>query len=134
MAGAVRVVLDGRHARRNAELVPPEVDPAVAPLVPAAAPARRDVSLVVAPARLLERLEQRPLGLRLRDLGEVRDRAKARRRGDRFELSDAHISPRTPGSRRLLSASQSPSSRTTAGRRSDPGCAAWRARPWCGRP
>src|SRR2546425_12600344 len=48
-AGPVRVVLDGRHAGRNAELVPPEVDPAGAALGPPAPPARRDVAPVVAP-------------------------------------------------------------------------------------
>src|SRR2546426_3857829 len=72
-AGPVRVVLDGRHAGRNAELVPPEVDPAVAALVPAAPPARRDVPLVVAPARLRERLHQPPPPPRPPYLGQVPD-------------------------------------------------------------
>src|SRR2546429_998114 len=49
-------------------------------------------------ARARQRLEQRALGLGLRDVGEVRHRAEARGRRDRFELADAHISPRTPRS------------------------------------
>src|SRR3989442_6633818 len=56
---AVRIVLDRRHTRRNRELVAPEVDAPVLPLVAAALPAGGDVALVVAPAGSFERLEQR---------------------------------------------------------------------------
>src|SRR5207237_10920331 len=101
--GAVRVVLDARDLRGHAELVAPEVDAAVLPLVPAAHVPARDMTLVVAAARARQRLEQRALRLGLRDVGEVRHRAEARGRRDRFELADAHISPRTPRSYPLLS-------------------------------
>ena len=46
--GAIGVVLDGRHPRRHVELVAPEVDDAVPPLVAAAAMAGRDVAVAVA--------------------------------------------------------------------------------------
>src|SRR2546422_1625561 len=64
---AVRIVLDRRHARQNRELVAPEVDAPVPPLVAAALPAGRDVALVVAPAGALQRLEPRLLPPRLGD-------------------------------------------------------------------
>src|SRR2546425_13209937 len=88
-----------RHAGRHAELVAAEIDPPVAALVTAALPPGRDVTLVVTSARPLQRLEQRLLRRRLRHVGEVRDRAEPRRRSHRLELSDAHVSPRTPRSR-----------------------------------
>ena len=52
---AVRVVLDRRHLRRDVLLVALEVDDAVEPLVPAAAPPRRQLALVVAAARAMQR-------------------------------------------------------------------------------
>src|SRR5712671_7425103 len=88
---AVRVVLDARDARRNGELVAPEVDAPVLPLVPAAHIPARDVALVVAPTRPPQRLEQCLLRLRLGDFGEVGDRAKARGRRHRPKLSDSHL-------------------------------------------
>src|SRR5439155_23495799 len=78
------------HRARDAELVPLEIDQPVLALVPAAAPPHRDVPVVVAPARLLDRLEQRLLGRRPRNLGEIRDRAEARALRDRLELSNTH--------------------------------------------
>src|SRR5258706_1682590 len=60
----VRVVLDARDPRRNGELVAPEVDAPVLPLVPAAHIPARDVALVVAPTRPPQRLEQGLLRLR----------------------------------------------------------------------
>src|SRR2546430_2694405 len=126
----VRVVLDRRHLGGDAELLPPEVDPPIAALVPPALPRPPrggdatlpprevdppiaalvppalppvgDVALVVAAARASQRLEQRLFGLALRDVGEVGDRAEARARRHRSKLSNAHISPRTRRSRRLL--------------------------------
>src|SRR6185312_3158002 len=44
----------------------------------------------VAAARLLDRLEQRLLGRRRRDLGEIRDRSEARALGYRLELTNSH--------------------------------------------
>src|SRR5947208_9834893 len=99
---AVRVVLDRRHLGGNAELLAPEVDPPIPALVPAALPAVGDVALVVAAAGASQWLEQRLFGLRLRHVGEVGDRAEPRARRHRSKLSDAHISPRTRRSRRLL--------------------------------
>ena len=58
-----------------------EVDDAVAALVTAALVARRDAAVVVAAALLRQRLGQRLLGLRLRDLLEVETVMK-RRPGD----------------------------------------------------
>src|SRR2546427_3618832 len=94
--------LHRRHLRGNAELFAPEIDPSIAALVAAALPPVGDVALVVAPARPPQRLEQRLLGLALRDVREVGDRAEPRARRHRPKLSDAHVSPRTRRSRRLL--------------------------------
>src|SRR5678815_4019387 len=86
----VRIVLDRRDRRGHAVLVALEVDDAVLALVTAAASPHGDVAVVVAAARLLDRLEQRLLGLRRRDVGEIRHRAEARALRDRLELSDSH--------------------------------------------
>src|SRR2546426_5353468 len=96
----VGIVLDCRHARGNRELVAPEIDTPVLPLVAAALPAGGDVALVVAPAGSFERLEQRFLRRMSSDFGEVGDRAKPRGRRPRPKLSDGHISPRIPRWRR----------------------------------
>src|SRR6266849_5972487 len=56
--GPVRVVLDCRHGRRHAELLAPEVDTPVLPLVAAPLMARGDVALVVTPDRAPQRLEE----------------------------------------------------------------------------
>src|SRR2546426_12229721 len=93
--GAVRIVFDRRHARRDAELVAAEVDPPVPALVAAALPPVRDVPLVVAPARALQRLEQRLFGRRLGDVREVGDRAETRRPRDPPLTWESPISPPT---------------------------------------
>src|SRR5207237_4627598 len=104
----VRVVFDRRHLGRDPELLAPEVDAAILPLVAAPPIPRRDMALVVAAAGAAPRLDERLLGGRLRDLPEVRHRAEPRRRRDRLELSDAHVSPPRAGSRRPLCASSWP--------------------------
>src|SRR5262249_10542922 len=68
---AVRVVLDRHDARRNAVLVPPEVDDAIEALVPAAAVTDRHAAEVVPAAGLPQRTGERRLRLLLGDLGEV---------------------------------------------------------------
>src|SRR5262245_59297012 len=68
---AIRIVLDLLHRGDDAELVPLEVDHAVLPLVSAATTPHGDVAVVVATARLLQRLGQRLLRRAARDLGEV---------------------------------------------------------------
>src|SRR5205823_6031774 len=79
--GAVRVVLDREDLRGHAGLGAPEVDRAVALLVPTAAEPRRDAAVVVAAGlRSLVR-EQALLGLALRDLAEVLGRHAASARG-----------------------------------------------------
>ena len=61
-------------------------------------PPRRRIAMwpwLSRPPRLLERLEQRLLGRGPRDLVEIGDRAEAGARGDRPELTNAHVlSPR----------------------------------------
>jgi hypothetical protein len=71
-------------------LVPLEVDDAVLALVTTAATPHGDVAVVVAPARLLHRLEKGLLRFRRRDLGKIRDRTEPRALRDRFELSNWH--------------------------------------------
>src|SRR2546428_13798862 len=92
----------------NAELLAREVDPPIPALVPAALPPVGDMALVVAPARALQRFEQRLLRLALRDLGEVGDRAEPRARRLRTKLPDAHYCPRTRRTRSLLCDSRPP--------------------------
>src|SRR3954463_5292994 len=69
---AVRVVLDRGDLRRHAVLAALEVDLAVQPLGAAAAVAGGLAAVRVAPAALLEPLDEALLGLGLRDLREVR--------------------------------------------------------------
>src|SRR3954451_9743817 len=69
----VGVVLDRGHARGHAVLGALEVDLAVQPLGAAAAMARRLAAERVAPAGLLEALDEGALRLGLRDLLEVRE-------------------------------------------------------------
>src|SRR3954451_14739797 len=68
---AVRVVLDRGDLRRHAVLAALEVDLAVQPLGAAAAVAGGLAAVRVAPAALLETLDEALLGLGLRDLREV---------------------------------------------------------------
>src|SRR5205823_4294565 len=70
---AVRVVLDRGDLRRHTVLSALEVDDAIAALVPAALVPGRDATVVVATARLLDRLGQALLRLRPRDLLESGD-------------------------------------------------------------
>src|SRR5919197_1343307 len=69
--GAVRVVLDGGHPGRHAQLVALEVDQPVEALVAPAAVAEGHAAEVVPPARLAQRRGQGALGPGLGDLGEV---------------------------------------------------------------
>src|SRR5262249_37081715 len=86
----VRVVLDRSDLRGHAVLLTLEVDDAVAALVATALMARRDPAVVVAAALLRQLLGQRLLRLRLRHLGEVRDRHEAPSRRRRLEPADRH--------------------------------------------
>ena len=87
---AVRVVLDAGDAGRDAVLGPAEVDDPIAPLVPAADPALRDVALVVAAAGLVEPLGERLHGTAPRQLREVRQDRVPERRGGRTEFLETH--------------------------------------------
>src|SRR5688500_18549519 len=100
---AVRIVFDGRHLAGDPVLVALEVDPAVAALVPATAPAHRDVAVAVPTAARGFGLDQRALGLGGRDLGAVVHRAEPRARRYGLELLDSHGSPGPTGSRTLRS-------------------------------
>ncbi len=108
---AIRIVLDVLHRCRHAVLVALEIDDAVLALVATADSAHGDVTVIVAAARLLERLDQRLLGSRTRDLREIRDRAKAGALGHRLELTNRHrVSPRRSRSCRPRGARRWPSS------------------------
>src|SRR4051794_26577269 len=88
---AVGIVLDGRHLGRDAVLVPLEVDDAVALLVTAAPPPRRELARVVAPAARVLALGQ---GLLWRIPGELLEREvrlEPARRVDRLPLLRRHL-------------------------------------------
>ena len=108
---------------------------AVHPLVAAAAPPRGELAAVVAPARLMQRLDQRLVRLCGRDLVEHVHGLKppAGRRG--IELANGHVTrpPGIPASSRLRAASRRLSSSPTGGRRSAPGASPCRARCRSGR-
>src|SRR5262249_38616733 len=119
---AVRIVLDGRDLGRHADLVALEVDDPVAPLVAAAAEARRGAPVAVAATGRNLLLDQRLLGLvlALRDAREVlRGHAAPAGRGG-FVLLDRHLPrlPRRAGSPAQPPALRSPSSSAGACRRS----------------
>ena len=76
----VRIILDGRDARRNSLLLAPEIDRAVLLLVPAAAMPDRDFAVGVASARALLRLDQRLLRRLLGDLALIEHGHEAPRR------------------------------------------------------
>src|SRR5688500_20181666 len=82
---AVRIVFDVLYDRRHAVLVALEIDDAVLALVSTADAAHRDVTVIVASARLLERLDQRLPGGRARDLGEIRNTTEPRATGPRCQ-------------------------------------------------
>src|SRR5690606_714486 len=91
--GAVRVVLDVSDLGVHAVLVAPlEVDDAVLALVPTTDVAGRDATRVVAATGLRERLDERLLGRRTRDLREVGDRRATTTRGRRLVLANGHVS------------------------------------------
>src|SRR3954462_1276112 len=87
----VGVVLDRRDAGGHAVLGALEVDPAVQPLGAAAAVAGGLAAVVVAPAGLLEALDEGLLGLGLRDLAEVGVRDEAPAGGGGLGLADRHL-------------------------------------------
>src|SRR5687768_13074726 len=87
---AVRIVFDVLYDRRHAVLVALEIDDAVLALVSTADAAHRDVTVIVASARLLERLDQRLLRRGPRDLGKIRHAAETRALGHRLELTNTH--------------------------------------------
>src|SRR5579883_529655 len=89
--GAVRIVLDGGHARRDAVFVALEVDDAVHALVPAAAVPRGQAALVVAAGLRLERPQQGLVRLAGGDVVERRHRhAAPAGRGGLISL-DSHL-------------------------------------------
>src|SRR6185295_4980129 len=88
--GAVRIVFDRRHLRRDAVLVALEVDGAVLLLVTAADEAGADATRRAAPAGLHLPLRQRLLGRRLGDLIERVMRLKPDARRCRFVILDWH--------------------------------------------
>src|SRR5690606_7394845 len=87
---AVRVVLDVDDRAADAVLVALEVDATVHALRAAPTTPRRDAAVVVAPARFLQRLEQRLLRLVARNLTRRRDAAETRARRNRLELLCRH--------------------------------------------
>src|SRR6476646_8801787 len=88
---AIRIVLDLAHRGRLAEAVALEVDDPVLPLVPTPDATHRDVAVVVTPAALLDRLEQRLFRRGPRDLAEIGDRAEPAALGDWLELTNRHV-------------------------------------------
>ena len=119
---AVRVVLDRRQLRGHVVLVALEVDPAVEPLLAAAAMADGQATLVVAAADALLRLEQRLVRLVGRDLLERRPRLETTCR-PRLACRNAAASSRSP--RRIRSSGRWPASRRPSSRAS--------SSPRCGR-
>src|SRR5436190_2839164 len=90
---AVRVVLDGREPRGHADLVSPEVDPAVVLLLPAAAMADGHPAGVVPAGAGLLRLEQRLVRLVGRDLLERRAGHEPAARRGRLVRTERHLRP-----------------------------------------
>src|SRR5436190_2386660 len=87
----VGVVLDRRDAGGHAVLGALEVDLAIQPLGATAAVAGGLAAVVVAPAGLLEALDEGLLGLGLRDLAEVGVRDEAPAGGGGLGLADRHL-------------------------------------------
>ena len=87
----VRVVLDGDHLPGDVALVALEVDHAVVPLVPAAAPSGRQLAVVVPAARLAQRLGQRLVRLGGGDLLEHLHRLEAAAGGRRLVFANRHV-------------------------------------------
>ena len=76
---------------RDVLLVALEIDDAIQPLVPAAAPPRRQLAVVVAAAGAVQRLDERLVRLARRDIVERLDRLKPPARRRRFVFSDRHV-------------------------------------------
>src|SRR5690606_9946152 len=87
---AVGIVLNSSHLGGNPILVAAEVNQPVHPLVTATSMPRRDPPLVVAPARRLERHDERLFGLRLGNLFKGVHRHAPAARGRRLVLFDRH--------------------------------------------
>ena len=90
VAGAVRVVLDGRDRGQHAVLAPLEVDDAVLLLVPAAAMTAGLATVVVATTGLGLGSQQALLGGRRGDLGEVRTRLESTTGAGGLALTNRH--------------------------------------------
>ena len=88
--GAVRIILDRRHLRRDIELVPFEIDLPVRTLVPATLVPDGHSAFVVPAARPLKRLEERLLGTLFREPRIIGDRAISQRRCYMIELLNRH--------------------------------------------
>src|SRR5437899_3768968 len=88
--GAIGIVFDVRDLRRNAVLVPPEVDHPVLALVPAALVPRGDPAVDVSPGALAHRARERLLGGVAGDLLEVGDARAAAAGSGRLVLPDGH--------------------------------------------
>src|SRR5215203_4045005 len=84
----IGIVFDFPDCCLHLVLVALEIDDAVLLLVTATDATHGDVSMIVATTALLERLDERLLRRRARDLDKVRDRAKTRCLSDRLELTN----------------------------------------------
>src|SRR5262249_10141044 len=97
--GAVRIIFEPLDRRRRVILAPLEIDDAVAPFVPATAPAHGDAAGIVAPALLLQTLGQRLDRLSLPQLAAVDGDVVPLRRGGRIVCLERHALdpvPQTP--------------------------------------
>src|SRR5688572_19665926 len=94
---AVRIVFHRLDTAGHAEFVALEVDDAVFALVTTTAPTHGNVTVIIAPAALLERRCERPLRFDTRDLRKIGDAAEAGAGANRLEFSQSHfVSPRRP--------------------------------------
>src|SRR5688572_12557752 len=87
----IRIVFDLRDLPRHAVLVALEVDAAIHALGATTTTTRGNAAMRAATARLLDRLQQRTLGGRPRDLLRVDDRAITLRRRQRLKFLDRHL-------------------------------------------
>ena len=94
--GAVRVVLDGRDLGRHAVLVPLEVDDAVLLLVAATTVTGGLAAVVVAATGAVLGRQQRLLGRRRGDLGEVGDRLEAATGARGLAFTKCHVRASQP--------------------------------------
>src|SRR6185437_16488693 len=89
---AVGIVLETLNRRRHIELAALEIDQAQAPLMAAATMMRRDVAMVVAPARLGLAASQRLDRLALPQARAVDDNELPQGGRDRLEILESHFS------------------------------------------